>query len=295
MMSAYISDHWRGQHSLARSLVVNTIALNVGMVTVFSYLTSWIEVNWTVPNNALLICLILFWIVVLCWQAVGAFRAASVRIQNFGSASHYYCVFAVILACAFFTLASVATQYGDKIDYVQQGVDEYQVPESTFNISRTGSNNLLLSGDIGYGATKKLASLIEQHPQSTLLLLNSDGGLIVEARGLANLIKKHHLDTRVLHRCYSACTIAFIAGNERSLAENALLGFHQYNLDSKSPMPWISPSEEQAKDLRYFQEKNIPDWFMEQAYSTPHSTIWTPARSTLLSAGVITVHSDFVE
>jgi len=294
-MSSYISNHWHGQHSLTRSLVLNTIVFNVCMVFVFSYLTNWIEIHSSIPDTALLFSLLVFWMIVLCWQSVGAFRAASKRIANYGSVSNYYLVFAVTLTCSIFTLASVATQYGAKIDYVQQSVDEYQAPTPTFALTPINSNQLLFSGEIGYGATKKLTALLNSNPQTTLLILDSDGGLIVEARGLANLVKKYHLDTRVEHRCYSACTIAFIAGEQRSLTKNAQLGFHQYNLESKSPMPWIEPGKEQTKDLRYFEEKKIPSWFMEQAYSTAHSSIWTPSEHVLYSAGVITKKSDAPE
>lgn len=275
-----------------RSLGLNTIVFNICMVVVFSYLNNWIEANWSVPSNALLISLIAFWVIVLCWQTVGAFRAASFRIQSFGSVTSYYCVFAVMLTSLIFTLASVATQYGEKIDYVQKGVDEYTPPEPSFELSLTESNQLMLTGEIGHGATKKLNSLLDQNPQSSILILNSEGGLIVESRGLANTIKQHQLDTHVLQRCYSACTLAFIAGNQRSLANNAQLGFHQYNLEPSIAMRWINPLNAQEKDLRYFQEKSVAAWFTDQMYNTPHSSIWTPSRQTLQLAGVITTNSN---
>jgi len=292
IMGAYISDHWRGQHSLMRSLGLNTITFNLCMVFVFSHLTNWIETSWSIPDGALLATLTVFWVVVLYWQAVGAFRAASIRIQNYGSATNYYCVFAVILSCAIFTLASVATQYGETIDYVQQGVDNYKPRQPSFELILTESNQLMLTGEIGYGATEKLNLLIKQNPQTSVLILNSDGGLIVESRGLANTINEHRLNTHVSQYCYSACALAFIAGNQRSIAKDAQLGFHQYYLGPTIATQWIKPKSEQEKDLRYFQEKNVAAWFMEKIYSTPHSSIWTPSRHTLHSAGVITTKSD---
>jgi len=230
-----------------RSLGVNTILFNIGMVLVFSYLTNWIELNWPIPDNALLVSLIIFWALVLCWQSVGAFRAATVRIKNYGSVSNYYAVFAIMLACAVFTMASVATQYGEAIDYAQRAVDEYEAPQASFNIRLTHSNQLMLTGDIGHGATKKLNSLLAQNPKSTVLVLNSKGGLIAESRGLANTIKEHGLNTHVKERCYSACALAFIAGKQRSLAKDALLGFHQYYLEYDSSMPWIDAAIEQHR------------------------------------------------
>jgi len=278
-----------------RSLALNTILFNICMVLVFSYLTNWIEVNGSIPDSALLISLIVFWIVVLSWQTVGAFRAASTRIQNYGSVTNYYYVFAVMLTCVIFTLASVATQYGEKIDYVQQGVDEYKPPQPSFELSLGESNQIMLTGEIGYGATEKLNSLLHENPQSSLLILNSEGGLIVESRGLANTIKQHQLNTHVLQRCYSACTLAFIAGNKRSLAKNAQLGFHQYDLERTIAIRWIDPENEQEKDLRYFHEKNVATWFTDKIYDTPHNSIWTPSRQTLHTAGVITTTANEAE
>jgi hypothetical protein len=47
-----------------------------------------------------------------------------------------------------------------------------------------------------------------------------------EAEKLYETIKSRNLATYTSSRCYSACTIAFIAGHERWLKQNAKLGFH---------------------------------------------------------------------
>lgn len=287
-MNSYIGEHWRGQHSLPRALGLNTVAVTIILVFLLSGITSWIEENQLLSDNLTLSLLLLFWIVVLCWQAVGAFRTATKRIASFGSTANYYIVFATTLFCTLIALGSLATQYGETIDYTQRAVDAYVPIKPSYALTINQSEQMVLTGDIGHGATSSLLKLLAVSPNSTQLVLDSDGGLIAEARGLANVVKKHQLNTTVSNRCYSACTIIFIAGIERNLDANGALGFHQYYVESKSPLPWINPVAEQAKDLAYFQEKHVADWFMERAYSTPHSTIWTPSIDTLLAAGVIT-------
>lgn len=286
-MASYIKDHWYGKQSLTRSLAFNTIASNIGLLLAISYSTNWLKAHSTVSDSTLLFCLIPLWALILTWQSVGSFRSASKRIKNYGSSANFYAALAVTLLSVVLALSSIANQMGEEIDYVQRGVDEYRPAEPTYTLELNSDDELILRGDIGYGATRQMKSLIEQNPAITQVLLESDGGLIVEARGIANLITENNLNTAVATRCYSACTIVFIAGVERKLNQHAQLGFHQYKLDS-AYLPWIKPKEEQSKDLAYFEAKNVEPWFLETIYNTPHSEIWTPSKAVLLDAGVVT-------
>jgi len=112
--------------------------------------------------------------------------------------------------------------------------------------------------------------------------------LIAEAQGLANVVKDYQLNTSVLTYCHSACSLVFISGKQRDLGKNAQLGFHQYEVYSKAPLPWIEPIAEQRKDLAYFKEKNVAAWFLDKIYTTEPPDIWIPSQRTLIAARVIT-------
>ena len=54
-------------------------------------------------------------------------------------------------------------------------------------------------------------TLIE-HPGIALVEVNSPGGQVSPAIAIADLIRKRGLDTLAEGRCYSACTLIFLAG-----------------------------------------------------------------------------------
>ncbi len=290
-MRRYISTHWQGHQTLSRALVLNTITLNLLLIVAIQHSTDWLKDNLTTTDFTLLLWLIPLWTLVLAWQTVGVFRSASQRIKNYGSAANFYAALAVMLTSIALALSNIANQMGNDIDYLQRGVDEYKPAMPTFSLEHINANTLLLRGDIGFGATRQLRALINEYPAVNELLLESEGGVIVEARGLANLVKENQLNTTVTTRCFSACTIVFIAGDKRTLQQSAKLGFHQYKVDSISQLPWINPDEEQSKDLAFFEEKDVAEWFLKKMYDTPHNEIWTPSIDTLVRAGVITQYS----
>lgn len=87
-----------------------------------------------------------------------------------------------------------------------------------------------------------------------------------------------------MHECYSACTTLFLAGRERTLGNNAILGFH-------APFP-IEPSGDPATAAREYEaelrQAGIPANFARRVVTTPHDAIWNPTIDELFAAGVIT-------
>jgi hypothetical protein len=57
--------------------------------------------------------------------------------------------------------------------------------------------------------------------------LNSNGGRILEAHRMSDLITSRNLATFVARDCLSACTIVFLGGKERFMLPTVRLGFHQ--------------------------------------------------------------------
>lgn len=252
-----------------------------------SWLISGFQKHDRVPQNILLVSLLVFCSLLLIWQTIGGFRSATRRIEEFGSSAHYYVVLVVVLICGTSIFGKIASLSGGSIDYRQAAVDAYTPPERQFELGMNEAGVLVFNGDIDRTATVALRKIARGLNSGTQLTLNSKGGLIVEARGMANTVKEFGLHTHVNEHCYSACTLVFIAGAERSLGLQGELGFHQYDVVSQTPLPWIVLKEEQEKDLAYFQEKNVAGWFLEKAYSAAHRSIWIPRRDELIAAGII--------
>ncbi len=72
-----------------------------------------------------------------------------------------------------------------------------------------------IDGSIELGITRNLGNLLANNPGTRLAILNSDGGNIYEARGLAKLFRDNAINTRVENICTSACTTAFTGGKIR--------------------------------------------------------------------------------
>ena len=144
---------------------------------------------------------------------------------------------------------------------------------------------IIIDGQIANGLSRDIKVLLAEERSINKIVLNSDGGRIFEARGVARQIIERGLDTFVVGHCRSACTIAFMAGKTRSLGENGQLGFHSYRLNGV--MAFVDPEEEQEKDRAFFLRQGLDPGFVERIFATPHSDMWQPHAERLLDAGVI--------
>ena len=145
-----------------------------------------------------------------------------------------------------------------------------------------------LKGDFDFDLNSDLQTLLKQNAKITTIELDSSGGLIYAARALAFTIEKNQLDTHVERVCNSACTVAYIAGNNRTLGDNGKIGFHQYEFQKQHPLQVKQAEDEQEKDRQYFLGRGVSKAFLETVYRSGHHAIWQPERSVLKHSGVIT-------
>ena len=167
-------------------------------------------------------------------------RVAIHRLFSIGQFTHSYSGSAMNLYVVFFgLLITVIPVMGgmlslsDQYNRAQQGaVLSAESSGKSYTLTLLNNEMLAFTGDINFGATRDFVSILAAHPNIQTVLLESDGGVIVEARGMANTILDNGLNTRVESDCYSACTLVFISGRVRSLGDKAALGFHQYLLET---------------------------------------------------------------
>ncbi len=144
-----------------------------------------------------------------------------------------------------------------------------------------------LNGSLEIGVESAFSRLLKKHPEATGVVLESIGGNVYQGRGLANTIINNHLNTYSFNNCYSACTIAYLAGQQRFLGPDAGLGLHSYHIEPNTMASGVDVSKEQSKDLSFFQ-KRIPDRaFVEKIFGTECPEIWIPSLAELLTAGVV--------
>ena len=120
-----------------------------------------------------------------------------------------------------------------------------------------------------------------------LVNLNSVGGNIYEARGLAKLFRTRKLDTHNMHVCASACTTAFVGGLHRSIAPDAKFGFHQYRVDAEYSVIVTDVQKEQDRDAALFLDAGVSKAFVRVMYDQVPQDMWWPTAQELLHAGFI--------
>ena len=148
---------------------------------------------------------------------------------------------------------------------------------------------VFVGGIFDHGLTAELVAVLTRFPEVSALVLESDGGQIYEARGVAQAALERSLDTYVFGLCKSACTTAFLAGKTRYIGPRGVLGFHRYHLQGRNEHPFVNIAEEQERDRQFYLERGVNVAFSKRLFSVSHRSIWVPTRQELLAAGVVHV------
>lgn len=145
-------------------------------------------------------------------------------------------------------------------------------------------------------------SLLLTAPKVRTVFLASPGGLTIEGRLIAALVRKRHLDTYVENYCASACTQVFVAGRERTIGPEGELGFHQaVGVDETgetsalaaastrhlSPLTVFGINGNDTLRLAY-EQAGIDKPFIAKALARGHEDMWLPGTAELTASHVIT-------
>jgi hypothetical protein len=179
-------------------------------------------------------------------------------------------------------------------------------PVSTKTVPRiflsTDGETVYIVGAIMDDAFLRFDALLQTAPKVKRVYLASPGGLTIEGRLIAALVRKRQLDTYVEHYCASACTQVFVSGRERVLGPEAELGFHQaIAVDDKGETKALTkPSTQHLTPLSVFgingndtlrlayEQAGIDEPFIAKALTKGHDDMWLPTTAELTAAHVIT-------
>ncbi|MEM9581139.1 MAG: hypothetical protein AAF891_10670 [Pseudomonadota bacterium] len=236
----------------------------------------WFWSMWepAVPLAALLLAIavdigLLLGAVVLTWRLAN---------QDRGSGMAFLARAACIAAC-------VAALSGT-IDNIARNATRTAAPAPPPVTLPVDGRTAFLIGPITLRSYSALKTTLRQDNAITALHLDSEGGHIGAARGLARLVMEAGLDTHATGICASACTLVFAAGTRRSMARDARLGFHGYLLHSR--ILTLDPEQEEARDAAFLVSRGIDPEFAARALAVPHSEMWFPSPANLRAAHVIT-------
>jgi hypothetical protein len=273
----FFASHWRGNHGLVFTILVTVLGFRI----LLGYLQLLLPAS---PAVVLIGFCILANGVVLVWQVVGAFRAGDRHLRATGDMvpvwGSYFAIVVVVVLASIQTIDAMATLAPPP------RIAEAPAPPD-LPISADGAT-ITLSGNIDFVLNTAFVDALAAHPAIRRVTLSSDGGYIFAARAIAFNIARHRLDTHVELTCNSACTLAFMAGDARTLGPEARLGFHRYQMEAPDKVLILDIGEEMAKDRSYFASRGVSDGFLDQVFQAGHGDIWFPSRAAMQEAGVTT-------
>lgn len=289
---SYFADHWKGRQGLAWSFWVNLVLLRLIVTGVQEWLApakgqDFSDIRWLVVLIALVFHGLLF-----VWQAVGVLRAGEAHLRHTGAMAPVWGVQAGTITGFFLALI-----YGlgawqmtlvvpdDSAIFVE--IEAERASRYTLGIGADGQT-LMLEGSLELGITRAADRILAANPGLRRVILNSPGGNIYEARGLAQKFRARGLTTIVTDECSSACTTAFIGGTKRLIAPGARLGFHEYRVDADYEVPLADPASEQRRDRALFAGAGVAVWFLDRMHGASPEEMWFPPRDQLFASRVAT-------
>ncbi|MEZ5932575.1 MAG: hypothetical protein R3F54_11560 [Alphaproteobacteria bacterium] len=281
----YISDHWRGRHALTRAFWINFLAPFVLIAAGVSWFHPVVLDRPYAGTVAAAIYILLGYGIILPWQLVGLWRSSRRHLQEQGDSTTATFAQSAVLV-ALLAAAGITATAAERIFMI--GGEPAESPPSTPRYALTylpDDHAILIDGPFDVGLSRDLRAMLAEADDIEAIVLDSDGGRIFEARGVAKQILDHGLDTYVFGRCRSACTLAFVAGASRKLGTKGTLGFHSYEL--RAVIGFIDPLEEQEKDKAFFLDRGVSPDFVTRIFETPHDAMWHPDADRLRAADVV--------
>lgn len=288
----YIADHWYGRQGFAWSFWVNLVLLRTIVLLMQDFLGPAGDGDYSTQSTIVVSLAILFHGVLFVWQLVGVLRAGEVHIRAMGSMANVWGAQLGALIAFWLTAAAAIGAWQMTLpapddENSQARIEAERAAKYSFVPSVDGLT-LVFTGSIELGISKQFATQLKRNPKLQTIVLNSPGGNIYEARGLAKLIHENELNTIVIEQCNSSCTIVFIGGIRRELTPNARLGFHQYRIDATYSVLNADASAEQERDRLLYAKAGVKPPFLMKMFESHSDEMWFPEIDDLLDAGVVT-------
>lgn len=299
-MVRFLRDLWSGNVSITQTLVVNFLLPAICLHLVQKlFLTKWID-SQLLPKGLTIALLLVIYAALVVTTAVGLNRRVRAKNASYATGGDVAVANVVLfIGAAYFFIAVTDLVTGRTNDVsvnalVRQGGSQTADSRSqlpAFTRDSALATRLTVTGLIDSGATRRLRSVLDASRSTsspiTQLVLESVGGNIYEARGIAHLVRKHGLNTHVETQCLSACTLVFVSGAHRTAVADATFGFHAYHLDANYPQVWSNAAEEEKKDIELFALNGVDKALTAKIYAANHSSLWTPAHTELIATGFL--------
>lgn len=283
----YLLRHWRGELPLGLSYWVNGTLISISAALFITVVTRYVDAqDHSLRTNATMgLVLIAASLLVWLWSVVGIWRSAG-KHRSRGGSSFWSGMARLMVVIGVLAIGGrIATTIGPQakeLALIAVGND----PMGSVEVKLSNDKrSLIIDGALREGTVLQLKKVLDENPDVRVIVLNSYGGRILEAKQIATLVQGRKLDTYVQGRCESACTFVFLAGRDRASTPNARIGFHQPSFIGLDADAQKKATEEMAKTYR---QARLPDAFIKRISTTPPSDMWYPTRDELIAANVVT-------
>jgi len=283
--SNYFVRHWRGELSLARSYWVNgSLLAGAGVNLLGTYLGTIEHASLrmvALQAIAFLFIAIGAWV----WSVVGIWRSADAHPSRGGALSWAVVAKFFVVIGALVMAGKLTTSFGPQIkEFSQIALGKDPLGKVTVTVGANGQS-ILVSGMLGEGSADEVQKIVSAAPAAHILVLDSRGGRLLEAKQIADLVRKKRFDTYTEGQCASACTFIFLAGKDRAATPNAQIGFHQPSIAGFEPRVQRDITQEMGE---LYRTAGLPAAFIRKAQDTPAGDMWYPTRDELIQANVLT-------
>jgi len=284
----YIKKHWKGDLSLAKSFWINLVLIYVLQTFLWKLLEHGTYTIYPPFESGIYLVAIIFSTLILFpWQIVGVWRSCNRYVENKGVRAWSLLAKITVIFGILVIVSSININFPVYVDLYRLAFQKD--PLTNYSIELLKDNTIIhASGTYGFGISGDIKNILKTTPTITGIILNSEGGRIYEGRELFKIIKKHNLSTFTSKGCYSACAIAFIAGNKRILSETSNIALHQYKtVTYNSFNPIVDYKKEQKIDENLYRNQGVSDAFIEKMFATQSDDLWYPTHDELLAATVV--------
>ncbi|MGG1945272.1 ATP-dependent Clp protease proteolytic subunit [Trinickia sp. NRRL B-1857] len=285
--SNYFVRHWRGELPLPVSYWINGGLLSVASTAIIvsineieqHSLASLRLVAWT--TLAILSASVLSSI----WSMVGIWRSAGHHAARGGAKGWAYVArFMIVLGIVGGLSNLVRTVLPQMRVFGLIAIGQDPIGHFIVSVS-PDSRSVIVTGTLREGSAAAITRVIDATPTAQWLVLNSNGGRVLEAQQLARTVRARGLDTYVGGLCASACTFVYLAGKTRAASPYARIGFHQPTFVGLNALGQQKITQAMLDDYR---AAGLPPEFIQRIAQTPPSQLWYPRSDELLHANVVT-------
>ena len=281
----FIARHYQGEYSLARSYWLHSVGVSLLTVALGHGVTTMSDHVPVRASSSAVVLQFVLGIVMWFWAIRGTWASANRHAERGGRPFWAGLAKFVIVIGAIRVISQVVISVpaiGEHFEVI--GGAEHG-PAMQVELLDDGQA-MLVSGGFNDGEAQQLDAALDAHPKVHTLVLSSGGGWLNEGLRMAGMVRARKLNTHVIDECSSACTLAFLAGEVRTMSRSGALGFHASRSVGSTEQ---RPTRFETAELRAaYQEAGLPKAFIDKALATPHEDMWYPRYDALLEAGALT-------